>query len=271
VIRHPVNALVAVGDSPSFQCSAVGETPLTYQWQRNGEAIPDATAPVYTGAARLEDNGARLSCQVTNKLGTTVSTEATLSVVDGERPVGVIVQPEEGMTYRAGDFITYSATATDVEDGDLPSTAFTWEVIFHHDVHTHPFMLPTTGTQEGSFNIPVRGETSGNVWYRIVLTVTDSTGLTHQTYRDIHPITSVVTLETEPPGLQVYLDNRPVTTPTEIIGVVGMMRKLTALPQVVDGQNWVFESWSSGEEADHFFMTPDENSTYRAVFTAQTP
>jgi glucose/arabinose dehydrogenase len=272
VIRHPTNLKVAVGDPTTFQCGAVGETPLTFQWQKNGVDIPDATEAIYDNpAAMADDDGALLSCKVTNQLGSAISQEATLSVVNGEKPVGVINLPAEGTEYRAGDTINYNATATDAEDGDLPPEAFTWEIVFHHDGHTHPHMLPASGAKEGSFNIPTRGETSGNVWFRIWLTVTDSSGLSTQTYRDVIPLTSVITLETEPPGLQVYLDNRPVTTPVEIEGVVGMIRKLAALPQEVDGKKWIFSSWSDGEEADHFIITTEADTIYRAVFVEETP
>ena len=57
------------------------------------------------------------------------------------------------------------------EDATFPGSAFTWRVDFHHDTHTHPFMLATTGATSGSFTIPTTGETAANVWYRIYLTV----------------------------------------------------------------------------------------------------
>ena len=41
--------------------------------------------------------------------------------------------------------------------GTLPAAAFTWEVVFHHDTHTHPFMQPTSGITSGSFVIPTTG------------------------------------------------------------------------------------------------------------------
>lgn len=122
------------------------ETPqfpeLSFQWQRNGVDIPGATEPTYTGLAAVDDNGARLSCKVSNALGSASSAEAVLSVINGQKPVGTIIEPPETLIYKGGDVITYSATATDAEDGELPPDAFTWEIVFHHDDHTHPFMLP---------------------------------------------------------------------------------------------------------------------------------
>ena len=36
-------------------------------------------------------------------------------------------------------------SATDTQDGTLPNSALSWEVIKHHDTHVHPFLPPTTG------------------------------------------------------------------------------------------------------------------------------
>ena len=30
-------------------------------------------------------------------------------------------------------------------------TAFTWQIDFHHDTHTHPFIVPTSGSTGGTF------------------------------------------------------------------------------------------------------------------------
>src|SRR5207302_2108171 len=125
--------------------------------------------------------------------------------------------------------IFYSGTGTDPEDGVLPPKAFTWQVDFHHETHLHPFIPPTTGARSGSFTIPVTGETSPVVWYRILLTVQDSSGATQITYRDVLPFTSTFRLATSPPGLQLTLDGQPVKTPLSVTGVVGILRALGAV------------------------------------------
>ena len=83
---------------------------------------------------------------------------------------------------------------------------------------SHPFIQPTSGITSGSFVIPTTGETAANVWYRIHLTVRDSAGLTHTTFRDVLPRTVQVTVATNPAGLQVRIDGQPVTAPTTIHG-----------------------------------------------------
>jgi hypothetical protein len=130
---------------------------------------------------------------------------------------------------------------------------------------------PTSGSQTGSFVIPTTGETSPNVWYRIHLTVQDSAGLTHSSFRDILPRVSTVSLATVPSGLQIKLDGQPVTTPFSFVGVAGLMRNLDAVsPQNVNGTIWTFVSWSDGGAANHNIATPATNTTFTATYTTIT-
>ena len=138
----------------------------------------------------------------------------------------VITVPAEGALYNAGTTINYAGTGTDAEDGTLTPSAFTWEVVFHHDTHTHPFLAATSGASSGSFVIANVGEVATNVFYRIHLTVRDSTGFTHSVFRDVRPRISTITLQSNPVGLRLTLDGTPLTTPASIPNVVGMLRTL---------------------------------------------
>src|SRR5262249_37039500 len=59
-------------------------------------------------------------------------------------------------------------------DGVLPPSAFSWKVDFLHETHKHPFLGPLDGITSGSFTIPITGESSTVVAYKIVLSVVDS-------------------------------------------------------------------------------------------------
>lgn len=50
--------------------------------------------------------------------------------------------------------------------------------MFHHDTHTHPFVPPVSGATSGPFVVPNTVETATNVFYRIHLKVSDSSGFT---------------------------------------------------------------------------------------------
>ena len=182
--RH--SATLLVGQSVTFTVVASGSAPLHYQWRRNGVDISGANSASYRfTSAQLSDSGAAFDVVVTNALGTATSNAAMLTVTTNTRPTASFTQPVAGTTYAGGDLIQFAATASDAEDGTLPASAFTWWVDLHHDTHTHPQVLPFSGAKSGSFVIPVSGETSDNVFYRINLRVTDSGGLTRSLIRDV--------------------------------------------------------------------------------------
>jgi glucose/arabinose dehydrogenase len=268
ITQQPSNQTVSEGQSASFSVSASGTQPINYQWQRNAANIPNATASTYTIAAVVfADNGASFRCLVSNSFGSTISSDAILTVTTNRAPMGSIVQPAAGTLYSAGQTIGFAGTATDPEQGNLSPAAFTWRADFHHDSHTHPFLQPTSGVSSGSFTIPTSGETSTNVWYRIHLTVTDSAGLTHSSFRDVFPRVVTLTLGSDPTGLQVLLDGQVQPTPYSFPSVVGMIRSIgAASPQTLAGATYQFRSWSDGGSATHNITTPSANTSYTAVY-----
>ena len=272
ITTQPASRTVTVGASVTFSVSASGAAPLRYQWRRNGANIAGATAQDYTiAAAALADSGARFSVVVSNDLGSATSAEAVLTVTANQAPTATIVQPAAGTLYNGGTVIAYSGTGSDPESGSLPASAFTWQIDFHHDTHTHPFMLPTTGATGGSFTIPTTGHPEANVWYRIYLTVRDPGGLTHQTTRDVLPRKVRLTLATSPVPLPLALDGPNVTTPTTVDSVVGIVRTIGApTPQASGGTTYEFVSWSDGGAASHSVTTPAANTTYTATYRVVT-
>ena len=143
ITTQPSSQTVPVGGSATFSVAAGGTPPLAYQWQRNGVDIPGAVSASYTlSPVSAGDDGARFRVRVANAAGTVVSNEAVLTVTANQAPAAVISEPETGRLYSAGERIDYSGTGSDPEDGDLPASAFTWRVDFHHDEHIHPFVPP---------------------------------------------------------------------------------------------------------------------------------
>ena len=268
LVQHPADATVGVGQAATFAVSASGSSPLSYQWQRDGVNIAGANASSYTTPpTALADSGQRFRCVVSNAAGSVTSNSALLTVSNNQAPAAAVTGPAEGATYAAGDVVAYAGTGTDPEDGDLPAGAFTWRVDLHHDTHSHPFLAAFSGVKNGTFTIPRTGETSANVWYRIHLTVKDSGGLTHTTFRDVRPRTSTITLATSPAGLQVTLDGQPKPGPHSVVGVVGMEREIGVVsPQTLNGVAYEFASWSDGGTATHTIRTPAAGATYTATF-----
>ncbi|MDX6286976.1 MAG: hypothetical protein QOG53_2461 [Frankiales bacterium] len=266
---QPQSQTVSQGGTATFSVAANGVDPLTYQWQRDRVNIAGANSATYelTGATVADDDGARFRVVVSNAHGSATSNEALLSVTTDTPPTPTIDSPDPGTFYSGGDTIDYAGSATDAEDANLPASSFTWQIDFHHADHVHPFMQPTSGATGGSFQIPTVGHTDANVFYRILLTVQDSAGLSTTVYRDVQPRVAQLTLATSPSGLALKLDDQPRVTPLTVTGVVGVQRNLEApSPQVVNGTKYEFVSWSDGGARAHTIGTPASDTTYTATF-----
>ena len=267
ITAHPRDRIVSPGQAVTFTVSASGATPLSYRWRRNGADIAGATGPSYTLASpQLADTGARFGVVVSNAAGTVESQEARLTVTLNQPPTATILLPAAGSSYRGGMTVAFAGAGVDPEDGVLAPAALTWRVDFHHHTHVHPFLPPTSGLTSGTFVIPTTGETAANVWYRLILTVTDRIGWTHTVERDIFPQLVRVTLATSPPGLQVRLDGRLESTPYAFDGVVGVARIIEAPDQQVGAVQYVYTAWSDGGAAARVIATPTTETTYVAWF-----
>ncbi|HYF66975.1 MAG TPA: chitobiase/beta-hexosaminidase C-terminal domain-containing protein [Ohtaekwangia sp.] len=268
ISANPSDQLVSIGGSATFAVGASGDAPLTYQWQRNGVNIPGATNYIYEFTnATLADNGTVFRAVITNPLGTATSLGAVLSVTSNLPPQPVIELPTEGTVYATGTQLDFVGSATDTEDGVLPASAFTWEINFHHDTHTHPAMAPTSGITSGTYTLSPNHDPATNVWYRIYLTVRDSQGQETTVFRDIHPVLVSVTLSTNKPGLKLKIDGVEVDAPYIFEGVAGIERSIEApTPQIVDGITYEFLNWSDGGAAEHHINTPSSNQTISAFY-----
>ena len=81
IATNPVNRTVAAGQTATFTVTASGSDPLTYQWQKNGIDVPNATSASYTTPATvLADSGSSFQVNVRNSYGTATSSAATLTV-----------------------------------------------------------------------------------------------------------------------------------------------------------------------------------------------
>lgn len=271
ISQHPTNQTVSVGNTATFTVSASGTPPLTYQWQKNNVDIPGATSASYTTPATVSgDNGATFRCVVTNAFGSTNSNSATLTVIVRQPPTATITSPVDSSLFVGNQVITYSATASDAVDGTLPASAYSWTITLHHDAHTHPFLGPITGVTNGTFTIPTTGHPETTIWYRVTLTVTNTAGLTYSTFADVDPTLVNITLQTNPPGLNVTIDGQPSAAPVTFPSVVGIVRNIgVTSPQVLIGKTYLFTGWSDSGARSHDVSTPNTATTYTASFNTQ--
>jgi glucose/arabinose dehydrogenase len=179
-------------------------------------------------------------------------------------PTPSIATPAAGTLFRVGDVVSFSGSATDVENGALPASSLEWFVTLYHcpgvDCHTHPFMRAVGAS--GSFTVPDHGD---NSYFEITLWATDGGGATATTTRTVNPRTSQVTFSTVPAGLQLVYGGTARATPFTVTSIVGSTQTISA-PSPQGSQ--VFSSWSDGGAAQHNIVIGATNTSLIATFAA---
>lgn len=90
ITQQPASVSTSPGASVSFTAVAQGDTPIAFQWMRDGADIPGATAGTYTTPpVTLGDSGAHFSVRISNPGGSTVSDAAVLTVTSSGATVAV--------------------------------------------------------------------------------------------------------------------------------------------------------------------------------------
>ncbi len=272
ISAQPESITAAVGDVVTFTISASGQQPLSYQWMVDGVPIPNATSSSYMfTVTQLSDNGKNFRCQVSNGLGGVSTNNALLTVTSNTRPIPLVtvLLPGGNTLYQAGQTLQFSGSATDAEDGTIAISAFSWKIDFHHDQHTHPGLAPTVGLGSGFYTIPKVGELTDNVWYRVILSVTDSQGLANSTYKDVFPQKVTIGLNTSPLGLNLIVDGQTLQTPAFVQSVVGISRTIEApVTQTLNNSLFSFANWTeSGLSRFVSFDAPSIDKNFSANYS----
>ena len=199
------------------------------------------------------------------------SPPAAVEVQPGNQPPAPSIQnPTAAAVFAVGQTIVLQGSATDPQDGALPASSLSWSVILHHNTHTHPFLGPVTGNGI-SFTAPAPEDVAAaeTSYLEIRLTATDSDGLSSTVTRNFQPNRVTLTLDTNPPGLDLTLNGAPVTAPFPFTSWEGWALTVTAPAQTgTGGEALVFARWSDSSVAasPRQLRTPGAGTTYTAIF-----
>ena len=240
---------------------------LDFDWDLDGDGAYDDASGI-TVTHTYESKGsytARL--RVTDPAQNQAFDDVTINV-DNAPPVPVISTPSAATTWKVGDTISFSGSASDPEDGALPASSLDWRIDLLHcpsSCHAH-FVSGSSGVAAGSFTAPPHEYPSHLL---VTLTATDSFGRTASTDLQLNPRTSRLTVATSPPGLQVTLGDETAASPltrTEIVGASNSV--VTASPQQQSSTDWLWQSWSDGGARAHNVVAGEADSTVTALFGA---
>jgi hypothetical protein len=111
ITGQPSSQTVTVGGTAAFAVTATGSTPLSYQWYKDGSAVPGATSGTYSISNVQTSNGGNYWVVVSNPYGN--ATSATVSLTVTAAPYVTL----NGATYYRYDD-TGSLTTVNVAGGD---------------------------------------------------------------------------------------------------------------------------------------------------------
>ena len=257
--------------SLTFDFSSAGSfdpegQPLTYLW-----TFGDGQSSTESNPQHAYANAGLYQARLTVSDGVNDTLSPPISISAGNAPVVTLTTtPSDGGLFRAGDTITYSATATDIEDGVLPASAFAWTIDFLHEGHVHPGGT-VTGVTSGTFQIPTTGhDFQGFTRYRITLTVTDSDGLQSTSSVIVYPDKVNLTFDSVPAELTLYLDGIAHTGPFVYDTLIGFNHTIEARNQIIGTNTYNFASWSDGGTQQHLITVPATGQIYTATYNVVT-
>jgi glucose/arabinose dehydrogenase len=190
--------------------------PLTYLWNFGDGQTSTTQNPSHQYTA---SGVQKFVATLTVKDPEGASSQASVSVTVGNTaPTATIATPANGVVVAAGSTVAFNGSGTDKEDGALPASALTWQVILHHNTHTH--LITTVTGASGSF-AAILPDTVDTYWYELLLTVTDSGGLTgSKSIRvNIQGAATGCTLKTTDPSVTICspIAGATVTSPVHIV------------------------------------------------------
>jgi hypothetical protein len=114
-ITQPLSRTNAPGDWATFSATVIGFRPFSYQWQRNGQNIANATSSsLFITGLNTNNNGDIYSVNVSSPAGTSSSSSAVLTVVPDAQPniTGGLISywPFDSVTNVVTDVTNYWAT-----------------------------------------------------------------------------------------------------------------------------------------------------------------
>lgn len=118
---HPTNATINSGDYIWLSASVSNSNGVTYQWYKDGVAIPGATWQSYSKSNAQSTDAGSYTVKATNSAGTTTSNAATITVNPAVAPSNVAISPSE-LTVTASESLSLYVSA----QGTAPFT-YQWK------------------------------------------------------------------------------------------------------------------------------------------------
>jgi Bacterial Ig domain/Immunoglobulin domain/Immunoglobulin I-set domain len=168
IVSQPASQTVFAGANVTFGVSVSGSSPFDYQWTFNGTNIVGATASVLSLTNVQSSAAGNYAVSVSNLLGSTVSSNALLTVNPPVAPV--ITNQPHSATVPVGASVNFSVTAT----GTAPLT-YQWRFQGSNlfgATKSSLSLVSVQATNAGNYSVVVANSAGSVVSSNALLTVT---------------------------------------------------------------------------------------------------
>jgi glucose/arabinose dehydrogenase/PKD repeat protein len=247
---------------------------LSYAWDLDGDGEFDDATEAKPGYLYDKIGSYSPRLKVTDpRGGFGFSAPLTIKVTAAGTPISTPPQafidtPASTLTWKVGDEIEFSGHAIDAEDGPLPASALSWQLVIQHcpsGCHIHD-LLSYDGVASGSFTAE---DHEYPMYLALILTATDSSGDRSSATLSLDPATVGLVFDTDPSGLELVVGATPQVTPFARRVIVGSMNTVSAAAsQMAAGSSWGFSAWSDGLPRAHTLAAAATASRYVASYVA---
>jgi uncharacterized repeat protein (TIGR01451 family) len=244
--------------------------PLTYSWDLDGDGTFGDSTAISPTRTYTQPGTYAVRLRVTDAQGAT-STSAPITITaNNTPPTATIGAPAPGTTWSVGDTISFSGSATDPQQGNLPTSALSWTLALEHCPSTcHEHIVQTwNGIASGTFSAPDHEYPSH---LELRLTATDSGGLSDTKTLRLDPNTVTLAFQSTPSGLELTVGSSSSQTPFTRTVIQGSTNSISApSPQTLGATSYEWQSWSDGGAATHNIVA-NASATYTATYQAVAP
>ncbi len=224
---------------------------LTYAWDFGDGTEGEGASVAHTYTDPAVDTS-QVTLTVTDQIGAIGTT--TEPVYPFDHTPEVQLTAPSARTYAVGELVELSATATDVEDGDLPVT---WDTALVHcpfagSCHRHPEGTETGPTYSHDFT-----DHGADTTMLVTARTQDSRGNEGSTTFEAKP--TLRTLAVTSP-VAVTINGRNTSSAQVVAGAS------VQLDAPLASAHWRFQSWSDGGAAAHSLTMPDADTTLTAQY-----
>lgn len=226
---------------------------LTYSWDFGDGTSDQGVSVAHTYARSPAGDTSQVTLTVTDQVGATGTVSAQVYPFD-YTPQLQLTTPS-ARTYAVGDLVQLSATAADVEDGDLPVA---WDTALLHcpfagSCHRHPEGTVTGPTYTHSFT-----DHGADTTMLVTVRAQDTRGAETSTTFEAKP--RLHTLAVNSP-VAVNINGQTVSSAQVVTGAT------VQLDAPLTSAYWQFQAWSDNGTAAHSLTMPDADTNLAASYT----